>query len=58
MNTAGTISAKVFEMRNTFRAEHSKLVIFCDRQFTSDSRFQIWRSFVIFYVILKMFNIF
>jgi len=31
MNEPGTISAKVFYTIHTFRAQHSKLVIFCDR---------------------------
>jgi len=31
MNKPGTISAKVFYTRHTFRTEHSKTVIFCDR---------------------------
>ena len=54
MNKAGTISTKVFYTRHTFRAEHSKLVIFCDR--TVYEYFKVSNTVFLCYILRNFKN--
>jgi hypothetical protein len=55
MNKAGTISAKVFYMSPTFRAEHSQLVIFCDR--TVYEKFKVSDMMFLVYILRNFKNV-